>query len=224
MARWEEWGEGWLKEGYYVSFQKEGIAYYERIVQRDFAHYEYDWPETISALGRSGPFVPDDLELTRGYNELNKTNMIWQMIFGIKGQVYIYVELPTDTKRHGVPKKPWHSSVLREVAHFEEWMSPFKEPSFITEHFMMRPEAFRIDFEAYNPQSISMPDLRLNIFLSKMVTERIGTEAYTETGLQLLSTRTRFDEILKKLHQRLVACRPLTILPVFAPAVAPAGE
>jgi len=218
------WSQGWLREGDYLSYRREGVTYYERVIMRDLAHFEYVWPETVSAGGTSEGKIPDKLEVTRGYNPKTYLNRIWQLIFGIKGEVYIYIQLPTDAKRHGIPKQPWHSKELREVAHFEEWMSPFHEPTFLTEHFMLRPETYRISFDAYNPQDIDLTDLRLNFFINKMVTERVGSERYTEVGLELVATRPRWQEVLKKLYQRVIPCRPITILPVTAPAVAPAGE
>jgi hypothetical protein len=224
MDDWKKWSDGWLKEGHYLSYNREGVTYYERIIARDFAHYEWAWPETVSAGADSGPHVPDYLEVTKGYDPKANTNQIWQMIFGIKGQVYIYIELPTDLKRHGLPKLAWPTTTMRTIAHFEEWMSQFREPSFITEHFMMRPITERAEFTAYNPNAIDMPDVCLNILLAKILTERIGTEQYTEVGVQLTPSKTRFNEILTKLYQRLIACRPITLEPVRAPAEAPAGE
>ena len=218
MSEWKQWSD-WLREGYYVSYLLNGIRYYEHIIMRDFAHYVYTWPETVEAGSDSGPFVPDDLEITLGYDENSNTNHIWQMIFGIKGQVYIYVELPTDVHRHGIPKQPKPSTALRAVSHFEEWMSPFQEPSFITEHFLMRPVNTQIAFSAYNPNDIDITDLKLNIFIAKMVTERIGTE---QNGT-LTPTSSRWRETLDKLWRRVIPHRPITLLPVRAPAEAPAG-
>jgi len=215
-----DWSDGWLKEGFYLSYIREGIRYYEHILQRDMAHWEYPWPETIVALTDSGPFVPADLEITRGYKAETNLNHIWQLIFGIKGQVYIYVELPTDTHRHGIPKVPKPSTAIRYVSHFEEWMSGFMEPTFITEHFMMRPETYQIALSAYNPNSIAQPSVRLNFFISKMITERIGTA----TNNALTPAKARFQELLEKLHKQLVPCTPISILPVSMPAEAPAGE
>lgn len=230
MGEWSEWSD-WLREGFYISYRRDGIRYYEHIIERDFAHYEYDWPETIDAGTESGPYIPADLEITRGYDQNNNTNNLWQVIFGIKGQAYIYIELPTDTHRHGIPKRPKPGTDLREVSHFEEWMSPFKEPSFITEHFMMRPETMHIAFDAYNPQAIDLPDVRLNIFIAKLVTERIGTEEYGKLVTPLMKTpditsrlEARWMETLEKLYKRTMPFRPITIMPVTAPAVAPAGE
>ncbi len=220
VVDYRDWSDGWLREGYYLSYRVEGVTYYERVIRRDLAHYEYVWPETVSAQEDSGPYAPEELELTIGYNEKTKLNRIWQMIFGIKGQAYIYIELPTDRKRHGIPKFVWPTREHREVAHFTEKMSPFDEPTFITEHFMLMPWTSRIDFMAYNPNDIDLTDLRLNIFIAKMVTERIGTETYTAAGLQLEPTWPHFRDILNKLYRRQVACRPITILPVSAPAKA----
>lgn len=219
MGKWTEWSE-WLREGYFISYLMEGIRYYEHIIQRDLGHWEYAWPETVSATTESGPFVPSDLEITRGFDTSTYTNQLWQMIFGLKGQCLIYVELPTDLHRHGIPKVPKPSSAMRYTSHFEEYMSPFYEPSFLTEHFMIRPWNQQIAFSAYNPDSIDDTDLRLNIFLAKLVTERIGE---IQAGIQRPSA-TRWTETLDKLYKRVIPHRPLTILPVRAPAEAPVGE
>ena len=211
MGNWINWSE-WLKEGYFISFKLEGTTYYEHIIAKDLAHWEYDWFETIAPLTESGPVVPEQLILTKRYDPQTNTNQIWQLIFGIQGEVYIYIELPTDTHRHGIPKIPKPSSTEKEVSHFEEWMSPFVEPSFLTEHIMIRPNTDRIAFSAYNPNAISITPI-LNIFIAKMITERIGTE---RNGV-LTPTSMRYKEILDRLYRRVVACKPLTLLPVYAP-------
>ncbi|GAG91781.1 unnamed protein product, partial [marine sediment metagenome] len=59
----------------------------------------------------------------------------------------------------------------------EEWMSDFHEPSFVTEHIMMKPGYDRINFEAYNPHDIAITPY-LNVFIAKLTTERVGTERY----------------------------------------------
>ncbi len=213
MGDWKEWSDGWLREGYYISYVRNGVRYYEYIIARDLGHYVYEWHETISAGETSGPKVPDDLVLTLGYNSETAQNRIWQVIFGIKGQVYIYVELPTDIHRHGVPKKAKPDSELREVSHFEEWMSPFHEPSFITEHFMLKPGFDRINLSAYNPQEVDIKPY-LNFFIAKMITERVGTE---RNGV-LTPTSNRWKETLEKLWKGVIPQRPLTLEPVRAPA------
>jgi hypothetical protein len=217
---WKDWSNGWLQEGHFISYIRDGVYYFEHVVQRDFAHWEYDWHETVESGSESGPEVPSLLEITKGYDARTNTNHIWQLIFGIKGQAYIYIELPTDLHRHGIPKRPKPGTVQWTVSHFEEWMSPFREPSFITEHFMMRPETLQIALSAYNPNAIDMPDVKLNFFINKMVTERLGT---VQNGVRK-PTAPRWEEVLDKLYKRVVPHRPITLLPVRMPAEAPAGE
>ena len=219
MQTWQDWSS-WLREGYFISYLRDGVRYYEYIVQRDFGHWEYDWDETVDAESTSGPYTPATLEITRGYDEQTNTNRLWQLIFGIKGQSLIYIELPTDIHRHGIPKDPKPSSNNRYTSHFEEYMSPFYEPSFITEHILMRPETQQISFDAYNPDATDDTDLRLNILLAKLATERVGTS----TAGVLTPTQSRWRDTLEKLYKRQIPMRPLTILPVRAPAEAPTGE
>jgi hypothetical protein len=157
---------------------------------------------------------------TRGWDKNTGLNRLWQFIFGIKGQVYIYVELPTDTHRHGIPKAMKPSSSFRTVSHFQEYMSPWHEPSFITEHFLMRPIAQQITLEAYNPNAIEITDCRLNFIINKIVTRRIG---YVKNG-KLTPVAEVYRDLLDKLAKHQKPCRPISIEPVRAPGEAPAGE
>lgn len=231
MALWQEWSMGWIKEGHYISYPKDNIKNYEYVISRDILHYVYHWPEIINAGATSGPFVPDELEITKGYNAKANQNHLWQVIFGIMGQVYIYIELPTDTHRHGIPKIPKPNTIHRDVSHFEEWMSPFMEPSFVTEHFMMRPETLQIGLDAFNPNAIAMTP-QLNFFISSMVTERVGTEEYGELSTPFIENdKSKTDRLaykwkdtLEKLYKQQIPCRPITLMPVRMPAEAPSGE
>jgi len=229
-AQFTNWSN-WIKEGHYISFMRERTRYYEYVVARDLAHWEYQWPEIILPLATSGPFIPANLEITVGYDQANNTNRIWQMIFGIEGEVLIYIELPTDLHRHGIPKDTKPSTVNRYVSHFEEFMSPFLEPSFITEHFMMRPDTLQIAFDAYNPNLIWMYP-RLNIFLAKLQTERVGYETsgiLTTPAIEgnpdlTKRLKEKWGDILEKLYTHKIPSKPLTIQPVRAPAEASAGQ
>lgn len=214
----KDWSCGWIKEGHFISYNVDRISYFEYVVQRDFAHWEYPWFETIQPGIESGPQVPADLEITKSYNELTFENQIWQLIWGMKGQVLLYVELPTDTHRHGIPKQPKPNAVNRRTSHYEEWMSPYDEPSFITEHFLMRPDVDRINFSAYNNQPQAETDLMLNFFINKMKTDRIGT-VDTVSGATA-TTRDKWADTLDKLARRQIPCRPISLYPVTAPAEA----
>jgi hypothetical protein len=232
MGDFKQWSSGWLREGDNIRYTLEGTTYYECVTRRDLAHFEWPWgagegeatPVSIPAGQASGPYVPAYLEVTKGYEKASGLNQLWQVIFGIKGQVLIYVELPTDTKRHGLPKLTWPNEQIRRIAHFEEYISPYNEPTFLTEHFMKRLETYRIEFSAYNPNAIDMSDVWLNFFVAKLETERYGTQSYTEAGVQLTPTKPHYREVLDNLYKRLIPCRPITLLPVRAPAEAGAGE
>lgn len=227
MTDWKDWSD-WIKEGYFISYAREGVRYYEHVIARDLAHWEYDWPETVTTLGTSGPFVPDNLEITRGYDAGSNQNQFWQIVFGINYQIYLYVELPTDVHRHGIPKVPKPSTDMRRTSHYTEWMSPWHEPTFLTEHFMMRPDTPLICLSAYNPCSIDFPSVKINFIINKIITERIGQETHSdEGGLVLKESRSRFKDVLDKLYKRVVPHKPLTLLGVYgsnSPAVAPSGE
>lgn len=231
MGEWTEWSD-WVREGYYISYRRGDVRYYEHIISRDLAHYVLEWEETIEAGEESGPYTYDDyLLVTKGYDEQNNTNRVWQLIFGIKGQCYIYIELPTDRHRHGLPKAPKPSSTLRKVSHFEEWMSDFHEPSFVTEHFMLRPGYERINWSAYNPNSIDKKPY-LNIFIARCITERIGYDRNGKLYIRgyridepLPNTAPamtkelfpRWKDTLDLLWKRRIPHRPLTLQPVWAP-------
>lgn len=227
MVDWMDWSS-WLLEGHFISYMAEAGRMYEHVVARDLAHWEYDWPEDIVTNRESGPYVPDDLEITRGYNEKSGSilNQLWQVLFGFNQQVYVYVELPTDLHRHGIPKEPKPGTHNWRTSHYEEWMTPFFEPSFLSEHYMMRPTCIQIAFSAYNPNTITTQDLRLNFFINKLITERIGMEIVSEEtgGVILQETRSRFKEVLEKLYKRLTPCRYISLVGVRAPAEAPGGE
>jgi len=214
MADFKDWSEGWIKEGHFISFLDPSgkVRYYEQVIARDIAHYEYDF-DSVDSGSTAGPIVPDYLIPTIGYTSSNNQNQLWQVIFGIRGEIYLYVQLPSDIDRHGLPKLPKPGTVTRRVAHFEEWMSPYQEPSFITEHFLMKPDYDRVSFTVYNPEDITITP-SLNFFVNKMVTERIGIES---EGV-LTPAHDKYEEVLEKLYKRVIPHRPISLMPVRAPA------
>lgn len=209
-----DWSKGWVLEGQYVSYIIDRTRYYEYVVRRDLAHWEYDWPEPIAPYTASGPTVPDDLVVTKEYDSRNNRNRLWQVLFGIKGEVFVYIELPSDVHRHGIPKVPKPSSDFRRTSHFEDWMTQFMEPTFMSEHWMKKPEVDRVAISIYNPNTIIEWDTKLNFFINKIETERIGTV----TGGSQSPTEPRFRETLDKLYRHVMPCRPISLMPVRAPA------
>ena len=209
------WGR-WLMEGHYISFlHEQSVRKYYVVTRRDLARYEYEWAEAITTGTESGPTTMSDLEVTVPWTQMN------QLIWGIHPQCYVYVQLPTDVERHGLPKRPKHTSSYRTVAHFGMHDSPFDNPSWHTEHFMQRPIDPFIAFTLYNKTPITITPV-FNFFINKMELEHIGDE-FADGRLQVGkkqdgTPKTKFTEILEKLSKLLVPQRRITLLSVRAPA------
>lgn len=210
MTGYEDWA-GWLKEGYFYSYREQDERHYFMVLFRDWAHIEYTWEESVAAGAFSGPFTVNDLETT-------KENQIWQVIFGISNDVRIYVHVPTDIDRHGVAKRPKQTLGFRPVGHYTMQDSWWDRPSFKTEHFLLKPETPFIAFSCHNPRNIAFQldynPIKLNLYFAKCEIERIGT---VTNGVQTAAT-PRFTETLDKLYRRVIAHRPLTLVPLRAPA------
>ena len=223
MTKLEDSWSSWIRDGDYVKYRREDTLYYAEVAARDFAHWEYTWGSTpanpagtaVLPGATSGPTPIEQLELT-------KENHLWQLIWGMRYQVYCYVQLPSDTDRHGIPTQPKPSDANRKVAHFTEMMSPYDQPSFITEHFMLRPVSIRLVLEIYNPpvnEKWLIPDF--NFYINKMVLDVLGSGGIRE---EPVPTAAKNADILRKLYLRQVPCRPIPLDPVRAPPVAPVGE
>jgi len=221
----EDWNL-WLKEGMFLSYRLGYIKKYFQVENREFSHYEWDWPESIAALATSGPYTITDLEVTevsdksiKGENAV--PGQIWQLIFGFKTQVLIYVQLPTDIERHGVAKRPKATPAWRFIGHYDKWMSPWYMPSMVTEHFLIREFSPFIALSAYNPQTIALTP-RLNFFLAKLAVLKIGEynpEIPAPRG-PLIPTQEAYRDTLEKLYNMTKPCRPISVLAVRAPPTA----
>jgi len=211
MVTLEDPWANWMVEGHFYSFEHQRVRTYFYVLNRDWAHIEYTWTEDVTPAAYSGPFVPNDLETT-------KETQIWQLTFGLEPDVYIHVYLPTDLVRHGLPKRIQSTASLREVSHYTHKDSPFKYPSFVTEHFLIKPINPFIGFAAYNPRNITFRQasnpIKLNIYIAKCEMEIIGSEQKGE----LSAASERFTETLDKLYRRIIPHRPITLEPVRAPA------
>lgn len=212
----------WIKEGHFLSYVdtvEEGTP--EKFVfvnARDFAHYEWEFgfPEvavaerTVASLTVGGPYTVSELKPTR-------ERQIFQIIYGVKPDVYFYQQLPEDMKRHGLPKRAWHSRALREIAHFTMQMSPFHRPSFITEFFLIKNVIDYVDFSVFNPLSITVTP-HMNFYFAKLGVENVGKVTKTDAGVVQQPASDRWTETLDKLYRRLIIYKPITLMPVWAEA------
>jgi len=214
----EHYSPGWLMEGQFISFlddQQRSRYYFIR--HRDWAHYEYYWPEDVATLTESGPHTLSNMEPTK-YTEAHGPEQIYQFIFGFKPDVYLYILLPEDVYRHGLPKLVTGTATHRRVGHYRMQDSPYELPSWATEHFLVPRLQPWVAMKVFNPLSITLHHTinapQLNIYINKMVIEHLGDEL---EGV-LSPNGDRYAEILDKLHRRVVPHRPLTLKPVRAPA------
>ncbi|MHC1602489.1 MAG: hypothetical protein ACXQS4_04600 [Methermicoccaceae archaeon] len=205
----DKWSPGWLVEGHYISYYDpdRAVEQYAFIDRREFAHYEYEWSSAVAAGSESDATVISDLESTKSRTQL------FQVLFGIDGEVYVYVSAPEDTIRHGLPKAVQATSSHREVGHFTQWMSPYEQPDWCTEHFLLRPPIMNLTFRVYNPTDIDITPT-LNIYINKCELEPLG---YVDEG-RIYPAKDRYAEIMDKLYRKVVPMRPVSLFPVRAPA------
>lgn len=207
---------GWFQEGHYLSFVDQDVRYYYYVLHRDYATIRYEWEESVSATTESGPYTIQDLQPT-------KDNQLFQIIFGISRDVFVYQYLPQDVLRHGLPRRAQPSSTYRQVADYLMRDSPEQQPSWITEFFLIRPHVPYVGFSCYNPHDISlMPKLRF--YVAKLQLEPLGSVNLRE-GSEPEAPKTasgrpisRYNKILNLLQDRVIRHRPITLLPVRAPA------
>ncbi len=207
-----EWA-GWIKEGHFISFEDRVnmATRYAFIKRREFSNYVYKWPEPVAPFSTSGPYSMEYLEPTINLKQM------FQIIFGIEGEVDIYVNLPVETARHGLPKIPKATATVREIGYYTQHMSPFDQPDWITEHFLLRPITTFIALTAYNPTGISITP-KIYFIVNKLELELLG---YERDG-KLYPEEPRYKEVLDKLYRKIIPHRPITLMPVRAPAEAQA--
>ena len=207
----------WIEEGFYINFLNlENVREYHKVNRRSFAHleWEFGYPDkdnedrVVPPNGLKGPYIPGGTDVIM---QSARKNVLHQIIHGHKPQCLVYREWPGEHKRHGFPKKPWHNSELREVAHFTMEMSPFNKPSFITQFFMLKDVMNTIDFSIYNP-SDQIPILpRFNFMAAKLELEKIGEVKITEdTGAVQTSEGKRYRETLDRLWRGLMYSKPIS--------------
>jgi hypothetical protein len=179
----------WINEGFFIrlstpEFETKEFYFVE---QTEMARYKFKWPESVASNSEDGPRNVEDLKPLA-------TNRLYQGIFGIKTACYIYLNLPLNTRLWGTDKKPIATSSLREVGYRDHNETPFEQPSFITEFFLMKNGSFDYPaFLAYNPTERSLTP-ELNIIMNKMIIEKV-----TDV------------ETLEKLKKKLIPYRPVTL-------------
>ncbi|MBA7501120.1 hypothetical protein GH146_02830 [archaeon] len=223
------WTPRFLFEGDRISFidptSESPMKRYYHVRGRDFSHieWEFGWPEVqpedrpVAPGQVAGPYSFPQIRPTT-WSETLKQGHMFQWIVGIKPDVKWYIQLPSETKRHGTPKLPWPKKNYPEVAHFTMQMSPFDRPTFVTEHFLIPKLCDTFGIDVYNPLPITVTP-HFNFYINKLNIELIGDVTYTEDGILLTAAHRYYEELLENLHKGLKFARPITL---FGVAGAPA--
>lgn len=133
--------------------------------------YVYRWTKDVASNAESGPENIEDLEPGR-------RDVLYQVIFGIKPNVYIYIAIPADTRLYGVAEEAIPREGFREVGAITQDMSPYKNPDFITELFLMKDTSYEYPaLYAYNPNNKPVRPV-IRFIVNKIEMEEI-TEAET---------------------------------------------
>lgn len=158
---------GWLKQGYRI-----GIKYMNTpekfyfITNTKPARYVHKWSKDITLDNVSGPENITKLEPGR-------KEVLYQTIFGIKPNVYIYTNLPADTRLGGIAEEAEARSGFREIGAITQDMSIFDAPDFVTEMFLMKDTTQEYPFlYAYNPTNRTLRP-SLNFLINKCDLEEI---------------------------------------------------
>ncbi|MBW2672940.1 MAG: hypothetical protein JRD89_05915, partial [Deltaproteobacteria bacterium] len=176
----------WHIEGDYLrlySPETETWRFYY-VKQREQALYIHKWSEKISPNTESGPEDLEDLK-PLALNRLDQVifgvkTRLDQVIFGVKTRCLVYLNLPHETRRWGTDKKPIATSDLREVGYVDEEISPYEEPSFLTEFFLQKGGSYEYPhLYAYNPTNRTLkPTIMFRI--NKLIVEEITRQRYPE--------------------------------------------
>lgn len=191
----DEYDKRWLLEGHRISLIEDGKP--ERfffIKKRERARHEYAWTKSIAPNGEDTTVQITDLEPQR-------LDVIYQVIFGVKTGVYVYVNLPLSTRIWGLDKTPTAKTTNRRIGEVTQDTSPYESPDFETELFLQRGGDFAYPaLSVFNPTNRSLrPRIRFEV-----------------NKLQLKEITARDGEIFEKLRKGLLFYRPISLGPLPA--------
>lgn len=107
--------------------------------------YTFKWTKDIVINSEDGPQNIDKLKPGR-------TDVFYQVIFGIRPNAWIYINIPADTRLAGIAEESIARTGFREIGAITQDMSPFKSPDFVTEMILQKDTSY--EFPAlfgYNP-------------------------------------------------------------------------
>lgn len=140
-----------------VNKPSEGEKFYFVKVSKQ-SKYVHKWSQDVSANNENGPQNIDKLKPDR-------KDVYYQIIFGIRPNAYIYINIPPDTRLGGIAQEAVARTGFRETGAITQEMSPIRRPTFVTEMFLQRDSGF--DFPAlyaYNPTNKAIrPEIEFRV-------------------------------------------------------------
>jgi len=182
-----------LKEGYFIKMAKveDAVEQFYFISRASPQKYVYRWQSTSGADAPIDPGIEDGQ-----YNitdlKTNNMNYLLEVVFGIKGPAYIYLNLPLETRRFGTDQVPISSSSKRRVGYLTQEDSPWEDPSSVTVHYLMKGGSFEYPaLTAYNPHNKAIvPEIKFLI-------------------MACLLEQVSEPDVLDKLSRKLIPYRPI---------------
>lgn len=105
----------------------------------------FRWPKDVAVNTEDGPQNITNLRPGR-------TDVFYQVVFGVRPNVWIYVNIPSDTRLGGLAEEAVARSTLREIGAITQEMSPIRSPDFVTEMMLQRDTSNEFPaLYAYNP-------------------------------------------------------------------------
>ena len=184
-------GNSWIKEGHRISVKEvDEPEKFFFVKQNRISQIEITFSKDVASDTEVGPDLIKDLKPGR-------TDQLFQCIFGINVGVYAYMNLPVRERLHGLDEVPIASSTNREVGHFTEEMSPFENPTQMTEFFLRKGGGFEYPaISVYNPTNKSLRP-KFKYVVNRMVLEQITD-----------------PDTVDKMKRRQLTYRPITLGPL----------
>lgn len=183
-----------LKPGYFIQLRDpdEGTKKFYSVVQSEFARYVWRWQDSsgadVAVIGgqESGPYNIENLKPL-------SLEHLFEIVVGIKGPAYVYLNLPLETRLWGTSKVPIATTANRRVGYISQEDSPWEDPSYNGLFYLMKGGSFEYpSFTVYNPINKTIcPELKFDL-------AKCGIAAVTE------------PETLDKLYKKLIPYRPVS--------------
>lgn len=171
---------------YNVNELGEGEKFYFVKVSK-ISKYAYKWPVDIAVNTEDGPRNIDKLEPGRA-------DVFYQVIFGIKPNAWIYINIPADTRLGGIAEESIARTGFREIGAITQDMSPYKNPDFVTELVLQKDTSYEYPaLYGYNPTNLPLrPEI-------KFLVNKIEPEPITD------------PETIDLMKKRRIVFRPMTL-------------